>query len=115
MKNNKLYIAKVVFLLLLSTAVVVSSIGAFHSSSITKAKTTKEEKKKENEEKVSVAHGLEAVVVSFINPDFAKYVLFSFFDFSPKQERSINTLRNFILSGKHFHTLFTNIISPNAP
>ncbi len=115
MKNNKLHIAKGFFLLLLSIVIVASSAGVSYTSEVTKVAISKKDKKTDKEEKVSVAHGLEAVVVSILNPDFEQEVFFSFIDFSPAKENCINILKRVLFSEKHFHTLFTNIISPNAP
>ncbi len=118
MNRNKKHIAKGLFLLLLTLTVFLSSAGVYHSSVKTQKEITRKEKTSKSdpkEERVSASPNFEAVVVSFISPDFAKEILFTTFDFSPLVEKVILTSKRPVISEKYFRTLFTHFISPNAP
>ncbi len=118
MKDNKLHIAKGIFLLLLTVTLLFSSAGIYYVSKTTKTISVKEEKAKKEtgkKEQVSVAHVMEAVVVSVLYPDFAQYILVISFDFSVLTDKVILSPKRFLISEKYFRTLFTHIISPNAP
>ena len=118
MKDNKLHITKGLFLLLLTVTLLFSSAGIFYVSKTTKVTFVKEEKAKKGtgkEEQVSVSHAIVAVVVSILNPDFAKEILFTPFNFSFQPDKEILTPKKIFISEKYLRTLFTHIISPNAP
>lgn len=118
MKSNKPHIAKRFFLLLLSLVILTSSVGlcnVSHNVVAPQAKEAKGKKEGNKEESLSVAYGLEAVVVSLLTPDFEQEVVFNFFDFPPVIKISYQSINRVVYANKHFHTLFTNIISPNAP
>ena len=118
MKNNKLHIVRFLLLLSLILSVIISSAGIYYTSKEVKAVSAKEKTKKEEEkqdEKVSVAAGTEAVVVSILNPDFLKGIVFFSFDFPLLSNREVLTPKRVLVSFRYFNTLFTHIISPNAP
>ncbi len=118
MKHNKKHIAKGLFLLLLTATVFLSSARVYHSSFKTQKEITKKgnaSKPDSKEERVSASPNFEAVVVSFISPDFAKEILFTTFDFSPLVQKVVLTSKRPVVSEKYFRTLFTHFISPNAP
>jgi hypothetical protein len=118
MKNNTRYIAKGFFMLLLATCLLISSAGLHHSSSVPKniASPKKETSKGKNEEKkVSMGHGIEAVIGSILNHDFIKYSECLSFDFSFLQTKSVTIAKKFFIAEKYRSILFTHIISPNAP
>jgi hypothetical protein len=117
MRDNKLHIAKGFFLLLLTVTLLFSSAGIYYVSKTVKTVSSKEEKdKKENqkEEKVFTA-AKDAVLVSISNPDFVKEVLLVSFYFPVLTNEVTLTSKKVFSSEKYFRTLFTHIISPNAP
>jgi hypothetical protein len=116
MNLKRIHIAKAFFLLLLTVSILLTSAGIYSAS----ANTVKEPVKKgaasnTKQEKVTAAPTFEAVVVSFLCPEFAKEIFFFSFDFSPVLEKITLTTKRSIISEKYFHTLFTHFISPNAP
>ncbi len=118
MKDNKLHFTKGIFLLLLITVLMFSSAGTYYNSEIVKTASSKEKKTQKEEdqkEQISAAPFLEAVVVSILNPDFAPDILLVSFDFPVLAEELIGRAGHRIVSEKYFRTLFTHIISPNAP
>ncbi len=118
MKRNKSHIAKGLFLLLLTVAILFSATGIYHVSKATKSLSVKEEKTKKEEKQskeVLVSRTLEAVVVSILNLDFVKEIVFNSFQFSLIIQEELVVPQKTIISEKHFRTLFTHIISPNAP
>jgi hypothetical protein len=118
MQNNKLHIVRFLLLLSLIASVILSSAGIYYTSKEVKAISAKEKSKKKEEkqdEKVSVATGTEAVVVSILNPDFLKGIVLFSVDFPFLPSEKVPTPKRFLVSFRYFNTLFTHIISPNAP
>ncbi len=118
MQHNKLHIVRSLLLLSLILSVILSSAGIYYTSKEVKCISAKEKSKKKEDkqdEKVSVATGTEAVVVSILNPDFLKGIILFSFDFPLLAKEEVATPKRFLVSFKYFNTLFTHIISPNAP
>ena len=120
MKHSKIHSIKGLFLLLLTVTVFLSSAGVYYASvktekEISQKIPSKDSKDKSREARVAASPNFEAVVVSFIHPDFAKEILFYTFDFTIAIEEVLLPGQRFIVSEKYFRTLFTHIISPNAP
>jgi hypothetical protein len=118
MQNNKLHIVRSLLLLSLIISVILSSAGIYYTAKEVKSISAKEKSKKKEEkqdEKVSVATGTEAVVVSILNPDFLKGIILFSFDFPILNNKAVLTPKKFLVSFRYFNTLFTHIISPNAP
>jgi hypothetical protein len=118
MKHNKLHIAKGFFLLLLTVALLFSSVGVYSVSKTSKPLSAKESKTKKEDKQgkeVFVSPTLEAVVVSILNLDFVKDIVFISFDFSILSQEEVIVPKRITIAEKYFRTLFTHIISPNAP
>ena len=119
MQPNKIHIVRFFLLLSLVVSVIVSSAGIYYTSNkIVKSVSAKESSKKKEEkqdEKVSVATGTEAVVASLLNPDFIKGIFLFSFDFPLPENKVVLEPKRFPVSFRYFNTLFTHIISPNAP
>lgn len=123
MRHSRIHIAHGFFLLLLAVSILLSSAGLYAVSDISskemaaaKAKGgSSADSQSQKQEKVSASPTFEAVVVSLINHDFAKEILFYAFDFSPVLEKVTLAPKRYIISEKYFRTLFTHFISPNAP
>ncbi len=117
MKNSNLHIFKWISLVLLTVSILVASKGIPYVSITQKEHKASDQKTKEQSEKneqVSISNGLEAIVASTLNPDFAKYLFFDSFHFS-NININATVLTKRVVAEKYFRTLFTHIISPNAP
>ncbi|HSZ25817.1 MAG TPA: hypothetical protein VK766_08875 [Cytophagaceae bacterium] len=113
-------IAKGVFLPLLVAAILMSSTGIYQTSKTkgksVSASSTNEEKSKKKEEKITVAPEIVAVVVSILSLGFVKDFLLLAFDFSwTSHTPFFFSDKRIVIAEKYFDTLFTHIISRNAP
>lgn len=117
MKSKNLHRTLIFSLLLLAGSILLSSIGSFYhkSENLVSIETKKTAENKKQEEKVSTNYGLEAVVVSVSHLDFHKEVLFLKPEIVFVFQKAIITTCGSIFLEKYFNTLFTHIISPNAP
>ena len=118
MKHSKTNIAKGFFLLLLTVTILLSSASIYHVSASTKPVSAKEDKSKKEtkqEEQTVVVPAQEAVTGSVLNLDFVKEIVFTSFNLVVSNHEEIKTLKRSVISEKYFRTLFTHIISPNAP
>ena len=118
MKNTKLHIVSLFTLSLLAGVVLISAVGVFYQArevkTLSVGKKNSEEDKKQ-EKKISAAHGLEAVVVSVLDLDFGKEAVLTRPEILFLFRKAILVPKRFLISEKYFDTLFTHIISPNAP
>lgn len=117
MKNKNLHRTLIFGLLLLAGSILLSSIGSFYhkSENLVSVEKKNATEDKKQEEKVSANYGLEAVVVSATNLDFYKEALFLKPEIFFIIQKAILTTGYSIFLEKYFNTLFTHIISPNAP
>jgi len=118
-KNSKLHIIRTYTLLLLTLVFLFTASGAYSNSINTKATTESTQKstqnKKENKEEATVSPTIEAVVVSTLNPEFVKAIVFTLAVVLPVEQTERIVCNHSIVATNYFETLFTHIISPNAP
>jgi hypothetical protein len=124
-KQTKSHIVRFLPLLLVVALMLLSSSGTYYlvpktvlkEVSARKASSTETASKEagHSDQQVKVAPSIEAVVVSLFAPDFAKEIIFSALEFAPLVEKKLAVATGYVPAEKYFRTLFTHIISPNAP